>query len=279
LAVRAHSGANAGTYFCGYDGNGNVAVLVNAADGSESARYEYGPFAEPIRATGLLAKENPFRFSTKYQDDETDLLYYGYRYYSFAAGRWLSRDPIGEAGSLNLFLFVSGDPMSLIDLLGLAEKCQEAVGADGRPRYIFTIAGKGWHISKVYFSGGTVGSAQAGAKMGVTVTWEADVSVLCNCKSCHEIRSGTRYFKRNIEGTFLVFDPSNLPMGYPLFDVVKGLPGAIAGLTELLLEHAGLYAMEDADIADLNHAVKEEEPADDPHEGWWKGRKSPCERK
>jgi RHS repeat-associated protein len=55
-----------------------------------------GPFGEVIRATGPMAKANPFRFSTKYQDDETDLLYYGYRYYNASAGRWTSRDPIGE---------------------------------------------------------------------------------------------------------------------------------------------------------------------------------------
>jgi RHS repeat-associated protein len=40
-----------------------------------------------------MAKLNPFRFSTKYDDDETDLLYYGYRYYNPSTGRWLSRDP------------------------------------------------------------------------------------------------------------------------------------------------------------------------------------------
>jgi hypothetical protein len=39
-----------------------------------------------------MAKVNPFRFSTKYQDDETDLLYYGYRYYNATMGGWLSRD-------------------------------------------------------------------------------------------------------------------------------------------------------------------------------------------
>jgi len=42
------------------------------------------------------AKANPFRFSTKYQDDETDLLYYGNRDLDTSTGRWLSRDPIGE---------------------------------------------------------------------------------------------------------------------------------------------------------------------------------------
>ena len=39
-----------------------------------------------------MAKANPFRFSTKYQDDETDLLYRYDRYYSSTLGRCLSRD-------------------------------------------------------------------------------------------------------------------------------------------------------------------------------------------
>jgi uncharacterized protein RhaS with RHS repeats len=76
-----------------YDGNGNITALINAADGKSVAQYEYGPFGELIRATGPMAKANPFRFSTKYQDDETDLLYYGYRYYNVGTGRWLT--PIG----------------------------------------------------------------------------------------------------------------------------------------------------------------------------------------
>jgi hypothetical protein len=46
--------------------------------------YRFGPFGDVIRMTGPMAKVNPFRFSTKYQDDETDLLYYG------TAGRWVS---------------------------------------------------------------------------------------------------------------------------------------------------------------------------------------------
>jgi RHS repeat-associated protein len=77
-----------------YDGNGNVAALVAQANGSLSARYEYGPFGETLRATGPMAKHNPFRFSTKYTDNETGLLYYGYRYYDPVTGRWPNRDPI-----------------------------------------------------------------------------------------------------------------------------------------------------------------------------------------
>ncbi len=87
-----------GTNFVAFDGNGNVAALVNAADGTLTANYEYGPFGEPIRMTGTQAKANPFRFSTKYDDDESDLLYYGYRYYKPSTGTWPNRDPMGELG-------------------------------------------------------------------------------------------------------------------------------------------------------------------------------------
>jgi RHS repeat-associated protein len=68
--------------------------LVNADGGMIAAQYEYGPFGELIRATGPMAKLNPFRFSTKYQHEETDLIYYGYRYYAASSARWLSRDPL-----------------------------------------------------------------------------------------------------------------------------------------------------------------------------------------
>jgi RHS repeat-associated protein len=112
--------------FVGYDGNGNVTVLMHATNGAASANYEYGPFGELVRATGLMAKANPFRFSTKFQDDESDLLYYGYRFYNQATGRWLSRDPIVEKGGINLMAFVQNNPVNRHEYLGLAATgCEE----------------------------------------------------------------------------------------------------------------------------------------------------------
>jgi RHS repeat-associated protein len=60
--------------------------------------YEYGPFGEVIRATGPMAKVNPLRFSTEYQDDESDIIMYPYRPYKASTGTWLCKDPLGEPG-------------------------------------------------------------------------------------------------------------------------------------------------------------------------------------
>jgi len=118
VTLHPGSGAGVGTHFCAYDGNGNIVALSAASDGSESARYEYGPFAEPVRATGPAAALNPFRFSTKRTDPTTDLVLYEYRAYSPALGRWLSRDPIGELGGVNLYGGFRNDPVYGIDALG-----------------------------------------------------------------------------------------------------------------------------------------------------------------
>lgn len=130
LAVSARG---ASVSFPTYDGNGNVTALANAADGSTLGSYEYGPFGEVIRASGTSAKTNPFRFSTKFQDDETEQLYYGYRCLNVSTGRWLSRDPIDEKGfvwirerrkesasaSHSLYSFARNDPIAYGDFHGL----------------------------------------------------------------------------------------------------------------------------------------------------------------
>jgi RHS repeat-associated protein len=96
-----------------------VRALVDGSNGSISAQYEYGPFGELIRASGPMAA-NPLRFSTKYADDETDFIYYGYRFYNPSTGRWPNRDPIEELGGLNLYGMVGNDPLNRIDAFGLA---------------------------------------------------------------------------------------------------------------------------------------------------------------
>jgi RHS repeat-associated protein len=109
------------TYQGGYDGNGNVVADVNAGTGKAAASYEYDAFGNTLKATGDYAQRNPFKFSTKYTDGETNLVYFGYRYYQPQTGRWLSKDPMEEQGGINLYAYVKNDPVSFTDPLGLWE--------------------------------------------------------------------------------------------------------------------------------------------------------------
>ena len=102
-----------------YDGNGNVMATVRADTQAVSAEYGYGPFGQTHRLTGNFAEANPFRFSTKYTDTTSGHIYYGLRYYDPRHGRWLSRDPIGERGGLNLYGFVGNNGVNRWDYLGL----------------------------------------------------------------------------------------------------------------------------------------------------------------
>ena len=117
LAV--HDETTDSTYSPGYDANGNVVGYFDNSNGALVAHFEYGPFGELIRATGEKKDDFNFRFSTKYQDSETGLLYYGYRYYNVETGRWLGRDPVEEKGGLNLYNFVNNNSLDYFDVLGL----------------------------------------------------------------------------------------------------------------------------------------------------------------
>jgi RHS repeat-associated protein len=115
ICFRQHSGSQAATHFAAYDGNGNVMGLVDSG-GNTSARYDYDPFGQTVRASGAAATINPVRFSSKCVDEESDFTYFGFRYLS--NGRWPNRDPLGESESINLFSFVENDAPNTFDSWG-----------------------------------------------------------------------------------------------------------------------------------------------------------------
>jgi RHS repeat-associated protein len=100
------------------DGNGNVTALMNYNQ-QMVARYIYDPYGRMIGMNGHLAEANLYRFSSKEYHENTELYYYGYRFYEPNLQRWLNQDPIGERGGLNLYGFVGNDPINNVDPLGL----------------------------------------------------------------------------------------------------------------------------------------------------------------
>ncbi|GAU05324.1 Rhs family protein [Burkholderia stabilis] len=62
---------------------------------------------------------NPIRFPGQYCDEETGLHYNRHRYYDPGSGRFISKDPIGLAGGINVYQYAP-NPISWIDPLGLS---------------------------------------------------------------------------------------------------------------------------------------------------------------
>lgn len=123
LQAKLIDAANALCLPC-YDGNGNIMAWVDGANSALIERREYDSFGSMVSIYRLATNATlhgrlAYGFSTKWRDAESDLLYYGHRYYNPSTQRWLNRDLIEEAGGINLYGFVGNDGVNYTDLLGM----------------------------------------------------------------------------------------------------------------------------------------------------------------
>ena len=77
----------------------------------------YLPFGKAQVTTETVA--NNLRFPGQYYDAESGLHYNRHRYYDPETGRYITADPIGLEGGINLYAYVMGNPINFIDPSGL----------------------------------------------------------------------------------------------------------------------------------------------------------------
>jgi RHS repeat-associated protein len=105
------------------DARGNIVGYINTS-GVIVAATEYNAYGAVVHSYGTVA-DHPFGFAGQYTDAESELVYYGSRYYMPKHGRFINRDPIEEAGGNNLFAFVGNGPTNGWDVLGLTTICYD----------------------------------------------------------------------------------------------------------------------------------------------------------
>jgi RHS repeat-associated protein len=91
-------------------------IGVTDADGALVGGYSYAPYGATSFAGSVTT---PFEFTGREHDGASNLYYYRARYYSPELGRFISEDPSGFAGGLDLYAYASGNPVSNGDPLGL----------------------------------------------------------------------------------------------------------------------------------------------------------------
>jgi len=98
---------------------GSVRELTTGT-GALRAQYAYDPWGRVTKLAGNLDAD--LLHTGHYYHRESGLTLAPFRGYAPDTGRWLSPDPIREAGGLNLYGYVRNNPVSRVDPLGLCGK-------------------------------------------------------------------------------------------------------------------------------------------------------------
>lgn len=102
-------------------GNHLGSASLELDDQAQVISYEeYYPYGSTSYQAVRSQTETPkrYRYTGKERDEENGLYYYGARYYTPSAAKWISTDPMSLVDGLNLYRYARCSPISFVDRSG-----------------------------------------------------------------------------------------------------------------------------------------------------------------
>jgi RHS repeat-associated protein len=176
-------------------------------NGAKVWEGEFRAFGELTAETGSW--ENRLRFPGQYFDEETNNYYNYFRDYDPNTGRYLQSDPIGLAGGINTYAYVSGNPLRYSDPHGLCPAgglicvgVPVAVGALVRGAlYYGSAALAGWWGANTWNDGDYIPDGRYGGYDPTDEKLAVDLANgLTGQESCEEIAEAINVLNNRIRG-------------------------------------------------------------------------------
>ena len=139
-------GTSTANYFYTLDHLGSIREVTNSSAAVQT-RYDYDPYGRKTvtHVSSPSSVDADFGYTGHYYHAPSSLSLTLYRAYDPDTARWLSRDPIGERGGLNLYGYCRNKPVNRIDPLGLEDQCTDC---KGKPKQGNAVAVKCCYAAK-----------------------------------------------------------------------------------------------------------------------------------
>ncbi|OOG77104.1 SpvB/TcaC N-terminal domain-containing protein [Algoriphagus sp. A40] len=92
--------------------------------------HPYGTSAYQAKNAAITTTAKRYKYTGMERDEESGMAYHSARYYLNWLGRWLSADPIGIKGGMNLYVYVESQPIHYTDHSGREKKFTDQEWAD-----------------------------------------------------------------------------------------------------------------------------------------------------
>jgi RHS repeat-associated protein len=114
---------------------GSASLELDGTTDAKVISYEeyhpYGTTAYQAKNATIKSAAKRYRYTGKERDEESGFYYHGARYYAPWLGRWIAPDPAGLVDGVNVYVYVSNNPVMKIDPRGMNDEKTEHLSLVG----------------------------------------------------------------------------------------------------------------------------------------------------